>query len=118
MTLPVKPEAKAIKRLKHHVFVCTNERPENAPRGSCKRRGSEEVLATFKKAVKDQGLTGRVRANASGCLDACEHGVSVVIYPEAVWYGGVTPVDVDEIVRSHLVDGKPVERLKMKLERK
>jgi (2Fe-2S) ferredoxin len=99
-----------------HVFVCTNERPEGHPRGCCKRRGSEQVLMAFKKAVKAAGLTGRVRANASGCLDACEHGVSVVVYPDAVWYGGVTAVDVEEIVRSHLVEGVPVERLRMKLD--
>jgi (2Fe-2S) ferredoxin len=47
----------------------------------------------------------------SGCLDQCEHGPTVVVYPDAVWYGGVTPNDVDEIIESHIVNGKPVERL-------
>ena len=54
-----------------------------------------------------------MRANASGCLDACEFGVSVVVYPEQVWYGGVTTADVDEIVERHLIGGEVVERLRM-----
>ena len=96
-----------------HVFVCTNERPATDPRGCCKARGSEEVLAALKKAVKDKGLAGKVRANSSGCLDGCAQGVSLVVYPDAVWYGKVTQADVEEIVASHLVQGRPVERLKM-----
>ena len=47
----------------------------------------------------------------SGCLDQCEHGPTVVVYPDAVWYGRVTAADVDEIIESHIVNGKPVERL-------
>ncbi|MGC4115363.1 MAG: (2Fe-2S) ferredoxin domain-containing protein [Myxococcales bacterium] len=97
-----------------HVFVCTNERPASDPRGCCKARGSEPVLAALKKAAKEKGLAGKVRVNASGCLDACAQGPSVVVYPEGVWYGKVTQADVEEIVSSHLVAGTPVERLKMK----
>lgn len=55
-----------------------------------------------------------MRANAAGCLDACAFGTSVVVYPEGVWYGGVKAEDVLEIVESHLLGGKPVERLRMK----
>lgn len=65
----------------------------------------------MKEAAKAAGLKGRVRVNAAGCLDQCARGVTVVVYPEAVWYGGVTLADVDEIVREHLVLGRPVERL-------
>ena len=61
--------------------------------------------------MKDAGLKLTVRANKAGCLDQCEHGPTVVVYPEAVWYGHVTPADVDEIVTEHLVHGRPVERL-------
>ena len=67
----------------------------------------------FKKAVSVRGLKGRVRANRAGCLDQCEHGPNVVIYPEAVWYGHVTPADVDEILDSHILNGRPVERLRL-----
>ena len=55
-----------------------------------------------------------VRANSSGCLDNCALGPSVVVYPEGVWYGHVRPEDVPEIVESHLVNGVPVERLRLK----
>ena len=96
-----------------HVFVCTNERPASDPSGCCKAKGSEAVLAALKKAAKEKGLAGKVRVNSSGCLDGCAQGVSVVVYPDAVWYGKVTQADVEEIVASHLVEGRPVDRLRM-----
>lgn len=64
----------------------------------------------FKVKLAQRGLKN-VRANKSGCLDQCELGPTVVVYPEAVWYGGVKPEDVDEIIESHIVNGRPVERL-------
>lgn len=98
-----------------HVFVCTNRRPPESPRGSCAAKGSEDLVAAFKRELAAHGLAGTVRANASSCLDACEQGPSVVVYPEGVWYGRVTVEDVPEIVREHLEGGRPVERLRMKL---
>jgi (2Fe-2S) ferredoxin len=68
----------------------------------------------FKLKLAERGLKGKVRANQSGCLDQCEHGPNVVVYPEAVWYGGVTLADVDEIVESHIIGGRAVERLRIK----
>lgn len=100
-------------RFEHHVFVCTNLRPEDNPKGCCSRKGSEEVLGRFKAGLASRGLKGKVRANSSGCLDACATGVSVVVYPEAVWYAHVKPEDVDEIINEHLVNGRPVERLRL-----
>ena len=96
-----------------HVFICTNRRADDNPKGSCAAKGSEEVRQRFKEEIDARGLRSEVRANASGCLDACERGVSVVVYPEGVWYGGVTVDDVKQIVEEHLVAGRPVERLKM-----
>lgn len=98
-------------RYQRHLFVCVNCRPEGHPRGCCADRGGEEVRAAFKKGLKKRGLAGRVRANASGCLDTCENGVTVVVYPEGVWYGGVTVDDVEEILTSHVLGGQVVERL-------
>jgi (2Fe-2S) ferredoxin len=97
-----------------HVFTCTNRRPDNSPKGSCAAKGGDEVRLEFKKQFDAHGLTG-VRSNAAGCLDACERGVSVVVYPDNVWYGGVTVADVKEIVEEHLIGGRPVERLLMRL---
>ena len=99
-------------RLKAHVFVCMNERPEGHPRSCCKAKDAEGVLKAFKEEVLKRGLNLEVRAQKAGCLDTCERGVSVVVYPEAVWYGEVKATDVAEIVESHLVKGEPVSRLR------
>lgn len=96
---------------KRHVFVCLNERDPADPRGSCKHRGAEEIFAAMKDGAKQAGLKGEVRINRAGCLDHCEHGPTVVVYPEAVWYHVPSVEDAQEIVQSHVVDGKVVERL-------
>ncbi len=97
-----------------HLFICTNRRPDGVPRGCCASKGGDELRLAFKKELDAQGVKG-VRANGSGCLDACERGIAVAVYPDNVWYGPVTEADVKEIVTSHLVGGQPVERLVMKL---
>ncbi len=97
----------------HHVFVCLNNRPAGAPRPSCTADGTSEVHTALQQAAKAANLGSRVRINKSGCLDQCEHGPTVVVYPEAVWYGKVTPADAAEIVSEHLVNGRPVERLRI-----
>jgi (2Fe-2S) ferredoxin len=97
-----------------HVFICTNRRDPSNPKGSCAAKGSEQVRERFKKELYERGLKGRMRANAAGCLDQCEHGCTVVVYPEQVWYGGVKPGDVVEIIEQHLLHGRPVERLLIK----
>ena len=97
-----------------HVFICTNRRDPGNPKGDCASKGSEAVRDEFKRQLHERGVKGKIRANAAGCLDQCARGVSVVVYPEQVWYGGVTVSDVDEIVKSHLLGGVPVERLRMK----
>ena len=97
-----------------HVFVCVNRREPGNPKGCCAEKGGEEVRDAFKRLLHERGLKGRIRANASGCLDQCARGVTVVVYPEQVWYGGVRVDDVPEIVEQHLVGGVPVERLRLK----
>lgn len=104
----------AAPHLDRHVFICTNQREPGNPKGDCVSKGGEEVRDTFKRLLHERGLEGRIRANAAGCLDQCARGCAVVVYPEQVWYGGVKPEDVAEIVDSHLVGGVPVERLRMK----
>ncbi len=96
-----------------HVFVCTNVRAEDHPRGCCSAKDSVAIRERLKALVEQRGLKGKVRVNAAGCLDQCEHGVTIVVYPEAVWYGFVKMEDVGEILESHLVGGVPVERLRL-----
>ena len=96
-----------------HVFVCTNERAGGHPRGCCSAKAATSICDMLKARCKLENLDGRIRVNKSGCLDQCEHGPTIVVYPEAVWYGFVKPEDVEEIVRSHLVGGIPVARLRL-----
>lgn len=98
-----------------HLFVCMNQRREGHPRGCCAERGASEVRSRLKELIAKHGLKGRVRANQAGCLDYCEQGVTVVVYPEGVWYGAVTASDVDEIFESHILRGEAVERLRLTL---
>ncbi|MBB6142836.1 (2Fe-2S) ferredoxin [Silvibacterium bohemicum] len=100
-------------RFDRHVFVCTNFRAPEAARPSCTANGQSEIHSRMKDAVRAAGLGERVRVNKSGCLDQCEHGPTVVVYPGAIWYGFVKPEDVSEIVAEHLVNGRPVERLRL-----
>ena len=97
----------------HHIFICTNERDDSATRPSCRPSGGKKLKDAFKEALKDAGLKHTVRANESGCLDQCEHGPAIVIYPEAIWYGFVKLKDVPEIVTEHILHGRPVERLRL-----
>ena len=103
-------------RFRYHVFVCENVRPPDDPRGSCGAKGSASIRAALKEELARRGLKKQVRANASGCLDACAHGPSIVVYPEGVWYSGVTADDVPEIVERHMRGGQPVERLRRREE--
>jgi len=99
---------------KRHVFVCLNERAPDHPRGCCMARGSEEVFKTLKVGVKKAGLSDEeVRINRAGCMEHCEYGPTVVVYPEAVWYHVPTAEDAEEILREHVIGGKVVERLLM-----
>jgi (2Fe-2S) ferredoxin len=98
-----------------HVFFCTNDRGADSDRPSCNRCGSQAMRDYAKQRVKELGLAGpgKVRINSAGCLDRCEEGPICVVYPEGVWYTYVDSVDVDEIIDSHVINGKPVERLKI-----
>jgi (2Fe-2S) ferredoxin len=98
-------------KFRKHLFICGNQRDKDHKRGSCDPTGEGLLQKRFKKALAVRGLKGIVRANKSGCLDQCEHGPNVVVYPDAVWYGHVTLDDVDEIVESHILNDHPVERL-------
>lgn len=99
-----------------HVFACTNERPAGHKRGSCAARGSGPLRDYMKARAKELGLEGRVRINSSGCLDRCELGPVMVIYPDGIWYHYATDVDVDEILEVHVRGGGRVARLMLRPE--
>ena len=94
-----------------HVFVCTQNRPPQHPRGSCGGKGSAALIQAFWAEQQKRNAYERVAITYSGCLGPCERGANVVIYPEAVLYCAVTPDDVAEIFTSHLERGEPVARL-------
>lgn len=93
-----------------YLFVCTNRRPDDHPKGSCAAKGSEEVVKRLKEALLRRGVAKTVRACSSSCLDLCEIGVSIVQEPEHVAYGHVTLKDVDAIADA-VAKGEVVERL-------
>ena len=98
---------------KRHVFFCLNQR--DPPEKCCADAGAAELQKYAKDRVKAAGIAGKdgVRVNKAGCLDRCEEGPCVVVYPEGVWYTYVDRSDIDEIVDSHLVRGEIVERLRI-----
>ncbi len=93
-----------------YLFICTNRRPIGHPKGSCATSGSEPLVEALKSALAQLGAANRIRACASGCLDLCEIGASIVQEPDHVAYGAVTLDDVDEIA-SAVAEGRIVERL-------
>ena len=97
-------------KFEKHVFICTNQRKEGE-RKSCGEECGMELVKAFKKSLKEKGLKGTIRAQRAGCLDACDFGPSIVVYPEGIYYGGVKPEDVNEIVEEHLISNRPVKRL-------
>lgn len=96
---------------KHHLFFCLNER--QAGEACCANQQAQKAFDRCKSLVKAAGLAGagQVRVNRAGCLDRCAAGPVLVVYPEGVWYSYVDDSDIDEIVDTHLVHGKVVERL-------
>ena len=98
-----------------HVFCCTNERPAGHPRGCCKAKDAEPLRNYMKARAKALGLAG-VRVNIAGCLDRCELGPTMVIYPEGVWYHYRSTEDIDEILQTHVIEGGRVSRLQLRPE--
>ena len=99
-------------KLTKHIFICMNQREPGHPRGCCDPAGQGELQRLFKFKLAQRGIK-LVRANKSGCLDQCELGPTVAVYPEGVFYGRVDREDVDEIIESHIVNDKPFERLRI-----
>jgi (2Fe-2S) ferredoxin len=97
----------------HHIFVCGNRREPGNPRGCCNPDGCDALRNALKAEIDRLGLRGQVRANAAGCLDQCELGPVLVIYPQAIWYGGVRPADAVRIIQQTVVRGEILDDLKL-----
>ncbi|MBF0610598.1 MAG: (2Fe-2S) ferredoxin domain-containing protein [Magnetococcales bacterium] len=96
-----------------HIFCCVNQRAAGHPRGDCAGKGSVALHAYLKSQAKMMPELMDIRVNQSGCLDRCELGPVLVIYPEGVWYHYRSEQDVDEIIAQHILAGKTVERLQL-----
>jgi len=99
--------------LPRDVFICVNARPSDHPLGCCRAKGAIEVRNTLRSELTKRGLSTTIHTTNTRCLDHCEHGVTIVVYPEQVWYGHVTADDIPEIVEKHLIGGEVVTRLLM-----
>ena len=94
---------------RYHVFICDQKKPEGVP--CCPARGSAATLEALRKGVAARGLLDEVQITTCGSLGVCERGPNLVVYPEGIWYSGVRPEDVPELIESHFVQGRVVERL-------
>lgn len=98
-------------RPQKHVFVCTQNRPQGHPRGSCASTGSAEIMNEFMNEIQNRALFETIGLTNTGCLGPCHAGPSVVVYPEGVMYGELKKADVKTIVEEHLLGGVPVASL-------
>lgn len=99
-------------RFEHHIFICANQKAEG--KVCCGEARGMELVQLFRDKLKEHGLAGKVRAQRSGCLDACTKGPTLVIYPEGTYYGHLKPEDVDRIINEHIIEGNIVSSLEIK----
>ena len=97
----------------HHVFICCNQRAAGHPRGCCDPDGSEALRSAMRAEMKRRGLSPLIRANKAGCLEQCEHGPTIVIYPQGIFYGRVTLDDVPRIVDETILRGRIIDELRI-----
>lgn len=100
-------------RPEKHIFVCTQLRPPDHPKGCCSARGGKKLVEAFTEEFEARSLWGRFKLNTSSCLGACEEGPVVLVYPEGTMYGKVKKEDVASIIETHLIGNEPIEELKV-----
>lgn len=96
---------------RYHIFVCSSSRINGQQKGFCHTKDAVSIVMNFIEEVEERGLGNQVLVSNTGCFSICEKGPIVVVYPDNVWYGSVTPDDVEEIMDQHIERGRPVERL-------
>jgi (2Fe-2S) ferredoxin len=95
---------------RHHVFCCFQQRPAGHPRGSCAALGASPLWERLVGQLQARSLADTAMVGTA-CIGFCNAGPLMVVYPEGIWYQPKTAADIDEVVQSHFVEGKPVERL-------
>ncbi len=98
-------------KFEKHIFICTNERDENSLRKSCGSCGGLDLRKDLVRMINESNLKGKVRANKSGCLDVCEKGPAMVIYPNGFWYLDVKKKDIKKIFKKSIINNEPVSEL-------
>lgn len=101
-----------------HIFICNNQRDENAQRVSCGETTGNKIASRFKELIQEHKLRMKVRAQRASCFDICEKGPIMVVYPEGVFYGAVKLEDVEEIFANHILNNEPVERLRLHFDKR
>lgn len=99
---------------KKYIFICENMRDPSHPKGCCALKGGPDLKIALKQKLAEKGIKKTYRANSAGCLDVCEHGAAMVIYPQGIWYGGVTENDLDLIIEKTLLKDTIIEKLLIK----
>jgi len=98
-------------KFKRYIFICTNVRPPEHPRGSCGGKGSMEIVERLKYLLREEKLNLEIRATHCGCMEICENGPNLLVHPDNIWYQKVSLEDLPEIIESHLKNNQPVLRL-------
>lgn len=101
-------------RYEHHIFICTNQKAPG--KACCGEQTGLALVDRFREVIREKGLVGKVRAQRSGCLDNCQNGPSVVIYPLGTYYAKVQLSDVNRIVEAHLIQGEVLKELEWTFE--
>ena len=99
--------------MRHHIFVCTSCRLNGTQKGFCCTKNSAEIVRKFQEEIEERELDGEVTVTNTGCFGRCENGPIVVVYPDSVWYGGVTVDDVETIMDRHIEGGRIVRELQI-----
>ncbi len=98
---------------KHHIFVCSSSRINGEQKGFCAQKKAVGIVSAFVEEIQERELEGDVMVTNTGCFGICSQGPIVVVYPEGIWYGDVSPDDVEEIMDSHIEGGEIVKRLEL-----
>ena len=92
---------KSAPQFQKYIFVCLHERGPGEE-VSCGPKGAQLLLEKLKACVKEKKLTGKIRVSRTGCLDVCAKGPNILVYPDNVWYQGVTLDDLPTIIKEQI----------------